>query len=80
MATYIVSQVSLADQYKKVTKVISWYVIQNLPAVVELMRGMRDGMLPRFPLPIKPTKKLGVDAEEYEIISYECKITAKNKL
>ena len=55
-ATYIVIQVSLADLYKKVTKAISWYVIRKLTAGVELARGMRDGMLPRFPLPTNPKK------------------------
>ena len=79
-ATYIVSQVSLADLYKKVTKAISWYVIRKLTAGVELARGMRDGILPIFPLPTKPKKEPGVDAKKYEIISYEWKITAKNKL
>ena len=79
-ATYIVSQVSLADQYEKLTKAIYRYVIQKLPAGVELAQGMRDGILPRFLLPTKPKKEPGVDAEEYKIISYEWKITAKNKL
>ena len=41
---------------------------------------MRDGMLPRFPLSTNPKKEPGVDTKEYEIISYEWKITAKNKL
>ena len=79
-ATYIVSQVSLADQYEKVTKAISRYAIRKLPAGVELARGMRDGMLPSFLLPTKPKKEPGVDAKEYDIISYEWKITAKNNL
>ena len=78
--TYIVSQVSIADQYEKVTKAISRYVIRKLPAGVEFARGMRDGMIPRFLLPTNPRKELGVDSEEYEIISYEWKIAAKNKL
>ena len=41
---------------------------------------MRDRMLTRFLFPTKPKKEPGVDAEEYEIISYEWKITAKNNL
>ena len=69
-ATYIVSQVSLADQYEKVTKAIYWFVIQKIPAGVELTRGMRDSMLPRFPLSTKTKKEPGVDIKEYEIISY----------
>ena len=77
---YIVIQVFLSDQYGKVTKAIYWYVIRKLPAGVELARGMRNGILPRFPFPIKPKKKPGVDAEEYEIISYKWKINTKNKL
>ena len=71
MTTYIVIQVSIANLYEKVTKAISWYVIQKLPAGVELAQGMRNGMLPRFPLPAKPKKEPGVDAKEYEIILYE---------
>ena len=55
-ATYTVSQVSLADQYEKVTKPIYRYVIQKLPAGVELKQVMRDGMLPRFLLPTNPKK------------------------
>ena len=55
-ATYIVSQVSLADRCEKVTKAIFRYFIRRLPAGVELARGMRDGMLPRFPLPTNPKK------------------------
>ena len=55
-ATYIVSQISLADWYEKVTKDISRYVIQKLPAGVELAWGMRKSILPRFPLPTKPKK------------------------
>ena len=41
---------------------------------------MRGSMLPRFLLPTKPKKEPGVDAEEYNIISYEWKITANKKL
>ena len=41
---------------------------------------MCNDMLLRLPLPTKPKKEPGVDAEEYEIISYEWKITANNKL
>ena len=78
-ATYIVSQVSLADWYKNVTKAISRYVIRKLPAGVDLARGMCDSMLPRFPFPTKHKKEPGVDAKEYEIISYEWKFTANNK-
>ena len=55
-ATYIVSQVSLADRYEKATKTIYRYVIQKLPAGVELARGMRDGVLPRFLPPTNPKK------------------------
>ena len=55
-ATYIVIQVSLDDQYEKVTKAISWYAIRKLPAGVEVARGIREGMLPRFPLPTNPKK------------------------
>ena len=58
-ATYIMSQVSLADRYEKVTKAISRYVIRKLPAGVEIAQGMRDGMLPRFLLPTKPKKEPG---------------------
>ena len=79
MATYIVSQIYLADQYEKATKAIYRYFIRKLPAGVELAQGMRDGMLPRFPLPTNPKIEPVVDAKEYEIILYEWKITAKNK-
>ena len=80
MATCIVSQISLADQYEKLTTTISWYVIQKLSAGVERAQGMRDGMHPRFPLPTKLNKELRVDSKEYEIILYEWKITTNNKL
>ena len=80
MATYIVSQVSLADWYEKVTKDIYRYVIRKLPAGVELAHGMRDIMLPRLPLPTKPKKEPGVESEEYKIILYEWQITLNNKL
>ena len=47
---------------------------------MDLAQGMRDGMLPRFLFPTKPKKEPGVNVKEYEIILYEWKITAKNKL
>ena len=66
-AMYIVSQVSLADWYEKVTKAIYRYVIRKLPAGLELPRVIRDGMLPSFLLPTKSKKEPGVYAGEWKI-------------
>ena len=49
-ATYIVSQFSLANIYKKLTKYIIRYVIRNIPDGVHLAHGMRNSKLPNMSL------------------------------
>ena len=67
------SQLSLADQYEKLTKDIIRYVIRKIPGGVHLARGMRDGKLHNMSLDPNPKQEKNpdgtsaVDKNEYKL-------------